>query len=285
MNSTTRSSNDTLPKQRQIAASSGKPASSLAARAFAVQQAFTRLPGEVHSLRAIAGAADLDDATTHRILQTGVNDGVFEQVGRGRYRLGTGTARAGVQAMAHTPGITSTHGILERLHMATGGLALLYVLSPFGGAKRLCTDYVIGDMDPAEVGMTAADVVSVSRSLRTGASGRVILAYLPQTIRDLVLAEDVPATAGPGVIRDNDALAASLLEIRRLGFGVGRQECMAGWDSIAAPVLWHDSIMGAVLLLRRSTEMPADLRPLIYHTRKAAEDISGLTGTPLAASV
>ncbi|MFD7902945.1 IclR family transcriptional regulator C-terminal domain-containing protein [Kitasatospora sp. NPDC059747] len=281
MKITSASAVDTVPGQLRSDAPR-KPPTSLAARAFAVQQAFTKLPGKVHALRAIATAAGLDDATTHRILQTGVTDGIFEQVGRGRYRLGTGTARAGVQAMAHSPGAASTHGILERLHHATGGLALLYVLSPFGGAKRLCTDYVIGDMDPAEVGMTAEDVVSVSRSLRTGASGRVILAYLPQPIRELVLAEEVPPTAGPGVIRDNDDLAASLDEVRRLGFGVGRQECMAGWDSVAAPVLWHDSVMGAVLLLKRSAEMPSDLRPLIYHTLKAAESISDLTTSPLA---
>ncbi|MFE4972689.1 hypothetical protein ACFRAR_11275 [Kitasatospora sp. NPDC056651] len=162
---------------------------------------------------------------------------------------GAGTAHAGVQATAHSPGAASTHTILERLHAATGGLALLYVLSPFGGAKRLCTDYVIGDIDPAEVGMSAEDVVSVSRSLRTG------------------------------------ALNASLDEIRRLGFGVGRQECMPSWDSVAAPVLWHDSIMGSVLLLRRSAEMPTDLRPLIYHTRKADESISELTASPIAAAM
>ncbi|WP_262987092.1 hypothetical protein [Streptomyces sp. CBMA156] len=43
--------------------------------------------------------------------------------------------------------------------------------------------------------------------------------------------------------------------------------------------------MGAVLLLRRTAEMPADLRPLIYHTRKAAESISKLTTSPLAAAI
>ncbi|WP_093863871.1 helix-turn-helix domain-containing protein [Streptomyces sp. TLI_053] len=193
---TTTSATGTTPDRRPNDAP-GKPPSSLATRAFAVQQAFTRLPGDVHPLRAIAGAAGLNDATTHRILQTGVGNGVFEQVGRGRYRLGTGTARAGVQAMAHSPGAASTHGILERLHHATGGLALLYVLAPFGGAKRLCTDYAIGDLDPTEVGMSAEDVVSVSRSLRTGASGRVILAHLPQPIQDLVLAEEIHPRPAP----------------------------------------------------------------------------------------
>ncbi|MEV7124014.1 IclR family transcriptional regulator domain-containing protein [Kitasatospora griseola] len=268
----------TVPAQRH-----DKPASA-ASKAFAVQQAFTRISatGSVHSLRGIAAAAGLDDATTHRILQTGVEDRTFEQVGRGRYRLGTGTTLAGLQAMADAPSPASTHSTLVTLHEATGGLVLLYVLSPFGGAKRLCTDYAVGDTDPAEVGMTAEDVVSVSRSLRTGASGRVILAYLPQKIRDLVLAEDVPPTAGPGVIRCNERLADSLTEIRQLGFAIGRQECMLGWDSVAAPVFWQDSIMGSVLLLRPANNMPTDLRPMIYHTRKAAEEISQLTPAPMA---
>ncbi|WP_158835957.1 hypothetical protein [Streptomyces sp. NRRL S-350] len=44
-------STGSVPGQRQSDAPS-KPPSSLAARAFAVQQAFTRLPGDVHSLSA-----------------------------------------------------------------------------------------------------------------------------------------------------------------------------------------------------------------------------------------
>ncbi|MGW3228671.1 IclR family transcriptional regulator [Kitasatospora sp. NPDC001095] len=273
---------DAVPAQRQSSEPPAKSAS-LAARAYAVQQAFTRLPGDVHALRDIARTAGLPDATAHRILQTGVETGVFEQVGRGTYRLGTGTARAGVQAMTRTPGAACTHTYLVRLHQATGGLALLYVLSAFGGAKRLCTDYEIGGLDPAKVGMTAEDVVSVSRSLRTGASGRAILAYLRQDVRDQVLAEEVPPTAGPGVIRDNDQLADSLLAIRERGYAIGRQECMAGWDSVAAPVFWREEVMGSVLLLKPSSTMPADLRPLIHHTVRTARDISDLTATPLGA--
>ncbi|MEV6976925.1 IclR family transcriptional regulator C-terminal domain-containing protein [Kitasatospora sp. NPDC093806] len=111
-----------------------------------------------------------------------------------------------------------------------------------------------------------------SEPLTTGP--RVFLAYLDKV--------ELCGGGFPGVIRDNDELAATLDEIRRLGFAVGRQECMLGWDSVAAPVLWHDAIMGAALMLKPSTDMPADLRPLIYHTRKAAESISALTTSPPA---
>ncbi|MET9397344.1 hypothetical protein [Kitasatospora sp. NPDC002965] len=61
-----------------------------------------------------------------------------------------------------------------------------------------------------------------------------------------------------------------------------RDRVMPGWDSVAAPVLWHDAVMGAALMLKPSAEMPADLRPLIYHTLKAAESISALATNPPA---
>ncbi|MFF3007787.1 hypothetical protein ACFVTF_33865 [Kitasatospora sp. NPDC057940] len=37
--------------------------------------------------------------------------------------------------------------------------------------------------------------------------------------------------------------------------------------------------------LLHDDEMPTDLRPLIYHTRKAAESISELTASPIAAAM
>jgi hypothetical protein len=63
-----------------------------------------------------------------------------------------------------------------------------------------------GDSELAELGMTPPDVLSVTRSLHTGASGRSILACLPEPIQRQVLAEPVPDEAGPGVYRDDDAL-------------------------------------------------------------------------------
>ncbi|MDH6708393.1 hypothetical protein P3T27_005132 [Kitasatospora sp. MAA19] len=51
----------------------------------------------------------------------------------------------------------------------------------------------------------------------------------PAFIEDVADRAAVGESGACTVIRDNDALA----DIRRLGFGVGRQECMPGWDSVA----------------------------------------------------
>ncbi|WP_416974636.1 IclR family transcriptional regulator [Streptomyces sp. 4F14] len=245
-------------------------------RFIRIQDAFSELRGEVHGTGEIAQAAGLDDSTTSRILQAGAETGFFDRVGRGRYRLGVGAVNLGMQALAHTRAKDDeTHSALEELREATdGGLVFEYLLAPFGGAQRQCIDMAVGDSDLVELGMTALDILSVTRSLRTGASGRTILAHLPRALQEPVLAEPVPAEAGPGVYRDDKELLASLEEIRDRGYALGFEECMPYWNSCAAPILWDNSIMGAVLLLKPATVMPKAPESVIEATKAAASRIS-----------
>lgn len=150
--------------------------------------------------------------------------------------------------------------------------------APFGGIGRQCIDMAVGDSDLVELGMTPRDVLSVTRSLRTGASGRTILAYLPEVLQQRVLAEPVPEQAGPGVYRDNDALIASLADIRDRGHTLGRQECMANWNSCAAPIMWNDSIMGSMLLLKPAIVMPEVPEQVIEATKHASAQLSRMGG-------
>ncbi|HEY8981590.1 MAG TPA: IclR family transcriptional regulator C-terminal domain-containing protein [Streptomyces sp.] len=248
----------------------------LFARFLSVQKAFQQREGEVHGTGEIARAAGLDDSTTSRILKAGAAAGFFERMGRGKYRLGLGAVHLGMQALAHVPVMDSaTHAVLEKLREATdGGLVFQYMVAPFGGAQRQCCDMAVGDSDLVELGMTALDILSVTRSLRTGASGRTILAHLPRALQDIVLAEPVPEEAGPGVYRDTEELRLSLEEVRSLGYALGYEECMPYWNSCAAPIFWDQSIMGAVLLLKPATVMPKAPPAVIEATRAAASQLS-----------
>ncbi|MEW9520050.1 IclR family transcriptional regulator [Streptomyces tubercidicus] len=246
-----------------------------AERVFLVQTAFAELGGSAHGPGEIAEVTGLDDSVVYRILQSGIYQRIFERVDRGLYRLRTSAARLAFTALDHRldGGISQT--VLRDLRRATdGGLAFLYMVAPFSGAQRQCVDMAVGDSDLAELGMTPRDVLSVTRSLRTGASGRTILAYLPEVLQQRVLAEPVPDQAGPGVYRDNEALLDSLAEIRDLGYALGYEECMAGWNSCAAPIMWDGSIMGAVLLLKLTSVMPAAPEGVIEATKEAAAELS-----------
>ncbi len=234
----------------------------------------------MHGTGALAKAAKLDDSTTSRILQSGVYSSFFERVGHGKYRLGTTAAHLGMHALAHAPSKDeSTHEILEELRAATdGGLVFQYMLAPFAGAQRQCIDMAVGESDLVELGMTARDILSITRSLRTGASGRTILAYLPEAIQDVVLAEPIPAEAGPGIYRDNDELLASLADVRDRGYALGYEECMPLWNSCAAPIVWGEAIMGTVLLLKPATIMPEASDTVIEATKTAASKLSAKLG-------
>ncbi len=257
------------------ASSAGSRASgsSHAERVFLVQTAFAELGGSAHGPGEIAEFTGLDDSVVYRILQSGIYQRIFERVDRGLYRLRTSAAQLAFTALDHR--LDGAQTVLSDLRTATdGGLAFLYMVAPFSGAQRQCVDMAVGDSDLAELGMTPRDVLSVTRSLRTGASGRTILAYLPEVLQQRVLAEPVPDQAGPGVYRDNDALTESLAEVRDLGYALGYEECMAGWNSCAAPIMWDGSIMGAVLLLKLKSVMPKAPDSVIEATKEAAAVLS-----------
>ncbi|MEU1502783.1 IclR family transcriptional regulator C-terminal domain-containing protein [Streptomyces sp. NPDC005732] len=117
-----------------------------------------------------------------------------------------------------------------------------------------------------------------TRSLRTGASGRTILAYLPEEIPKRVAEGPVPDEAGPGVIRDGNELLHSLSEIRDQGYALCRQECMAEWNPIAALVIWDGAIWGAVLMLKPMDIMPKAPQHYILATITAAARLSQIGG-------
>lgn len=253
---------------------------SYADRLMRVQQAFVSLGPGAHRLSEIAKTAELDDSTTGRILTAGTYNNLFVRVDRGLYQLGTAVADLGLHALAedNLSGSETTQ-VLQGLRKSTGdGLVFLYMRAPFGVAGRQCLDMAVGDSDLQELGMTPRDVLSVTRSLRTGASGRTILAYLPEEVQKKVADSPVPEEAGPGVIRDGDELLHSLIDIRDQGYALGYQECMAGWNSVAAPVIWDGAIWGAVLLLKPKDVMPEAPQHYIYATISAAARLSQIGG-------
>ncbi|MFJ5221805.1 IclR family transcriptional regulator [Streptomyces sp. NPDC088400] len=228
-----------------------------AVRVFRVQRAFTELEGQVHGPGELAEATGLDDSTVHRILQSGIYDGIFAREGRGLYRLGSGAARLGLKALTHAPNTAEAHGVLEEMRKATdGGLVFLFGLAPFGGARKQCLDMAVGDSDLAELGISRRALLTVFQSLRTGACGRAILAHLPEVIQEGVLAEPLPADAGPGAFRDEEALLASLRAVREQGVAIDSEECAADWNGLAVPVGWDGLIMGSVAVLKPKEAMP-----------------------------
>lgn len=225
----------------------------------------------------------IPDSTVHRILQAGVETGTVEQVSRGRYRPGPAMIEMARQAMTSASEACEIQRLLADLQRHTEGVVLLSTVTGFGGLRRLSTDYALGDRDPDSRRTLTCVVGSVPHSLRSSASGRVIMAHLPAHQQEALVVERLPETAAPGVIRDEGALRASLADIRRRGYAIGRQEGVAGWDSIAAPVMWGETVMGSLVLAKPAEEMTGDLSDAIRRTCAAARAMSLITAESLAA--
>ncbi|KPI02926.1 transcriptional regulator, IclR family [Actinobacteria bacterium OK074] len=243
-----------------------------AERVIRVMQTFADLPGDTHTLKTIADATGFDAAVVHRILTTTVALGWTERLGHGIYRLGSSAATTGMWAMAGMYSRLDPHQVLLDLQRSCGGMVLMYSLAPFG-ARRVCSDYALGQHAFEDFGMTADDMFTTGAFLRVGASGRTMLAYVPDDVRETALAQPIPPTAGPGAL-DNQAILDSLPAIRSNGYTIGRQECLTGWDSVAAPALWDDTILGVVLLLKPLHDIPTDITDYIEPVRLAAKLIT-----------
>ncbi|MEV7416147.1 IclR family transcriptional regulator C-terminal domain-containing protein [Streptomyces sp. NPDC089919] len=250
-----------------------------AERVFRVQQAFAQLGGEVHGLGELARASGVDDSSVHRILRSGLSRGAFLQVGRGRYRLGPSAARLGAQALMNSLDVEALPDRLGRLHRATeGGLTFLFGLNHFGRLQRHCVDMAVGDSDLSEFG-AVRDMLVINSSLRVGAAGRAILAHLPEAMRRRAISEPLPPGVGPGAFHDRERLLASLAEIRAKGYAVGLQECMSGWNSLAAPVLWGDTPLGAVVVMKPAVGAAEPIERYVLAVRAAAADLGRHLGS------
>ncbi|MGF1429879.1 IclR family transcriptional regulator [Kitasatospora sp. LaBMicrA B282] len=245
----------------------------MANRVFRVQTALSKLGGKAR-IGQLAEETGLDDSTVSRIVQSGVYAKHFERVERGVYALTPTAGEVGIQALADTVDFDLMRQVLKEARRATdNGLIFLYARTIFG-LGRQCLTMAVGESSLDELGMSTREVLEVTRSLRTGASGRAILAYLPARDQEKVIAESVLPEAGPGVLRDPDDLRDSLQNIRDEGYAIGYQECMKGWNSVAAPFFMGDRIMGSVLMLHPAEKMPQPPAHYIEAIKNAAVELS-----------
>ncbi|MFJ9752965.1 IclR family transcriptional regulator [Streptomyces chartreusis] len=259
------------PAGEQPAASPRSSGTAHARRVKAVERAFALLGGPAHGPSELAAASGLHVTVVYRILQSGLPTQYFVAMPGGRYRLGPGAATIGMQAMMHTPGIETSHPILALLSRNWDAMAQLWVISPYGHPRQVLADYVPGRYDLESLGLTASSLVAMASSLRIGPTGRVMAAHLSAPIVDMVLARDVPAEAGAGVFTEHE-FRASLEQIRVAGYDLGIDE-IAGWGTVAAPVLWGDTLYGAISVLK-PTSLLTDIAAVAAQTKTAAAHLS-----------
>lgn len=197
-------------------------------RAMGILLAFTR-GDRALGVSEIARSLDLPKSAVHRILGTLIKTGFIEreELG-GRYRLGPHAIDLGMVAMG-TPDVRALAlPVMQDLSRRTQETVTLSMLV---GRERVYVSQVEG---PQAVRMTVK--VGARFPLYAGASGRAILAALPQGECDAYLASTSLRALTPATITARAQLEREIVRSREVGYAASAGERDPWAASVAAPV-------------------------------------------------
>lgn len=209
-------------------------------KAFAVLQSFSPTAQEL-VLADVARAANMDNATAHRLLKTLVELGYIERVPDSRrFRLSLKCLDLGFNAIARSDLRSIARPLLRdmlgaRVEAASLGILdgadVVYIERIQAGFERLGVDVRVGNRVPAY----------------SSALGRAILSGLPVESQKAILASSKPRRLTEHTELDVERILARIAEATQLGYAVVDQETVAGIRVIAAPITDRDGVPNAAV--------------------------------------
>jgi IclR family transcriptional regulator, acetate operon repressor len=233
-------------------------------RAVAILNVFLDGAAEL-SLSEIARRTRLTRSTTHRLLASLAAHGLVEQRAAGsRYSLGPHLLRlaeavaGGADLVARArPIMNALRDDLEEtvgLHVRQGHRFRVVVAQAESRLQLRRTYTEVGEPIP----------------IHLGASGKVLLAWLPADLQDAVLSQPLEA-ATERTITEPAALRRELEQIRRSGYAVSLQERNAAVSAIAAPVRGRSGeVVAALGVTGPSVRLPKKRLVGMYPALRAA---------------
>ncbi len=226
----------------------------------------------------IARHLGISKAVVHRILQSLVSRQLLAvDADSSSYMLGPAIAALGARALQDLDLRVLAQEIMRDLQAETTETVTLSLLV---GTSRVYLDQIVSQH---EIRMT----VELGRTfpLHAGSSGKVLLAFAPQDVRDRVLRAPLDRLTG-GTATDVQVLNDQLTRIKADGVAVSRGEREAAAASVASPVFrFDDSVTGAISVCgpvtRFTDEAVERFKPQV---RLAARRLSDLlaAGGPIA---
>jgi len=196
-------------------------------RALDILLAFLR-EGQELGITDLSRALRLPKGTVHRLVSTLAAKGFLaKNEATGRYRLGLSVFRLGSTFLNQMEVREAALPVLHELARVTGETVNLNIARD---RRRVCIEKVESSHD-------IRHFVELGRPLPLycGASGKVLLAFLPEEEIEAVIAEGLrPLTSR--TVTDPDRLRRELAEIRRRGYAVSRDERVEGASAVSAPI-------------------------------------------------
>jgi DNA-binding IclR family transcriptional regulator len=210
------------------------------------------------SLSEIAEQMRLPASTTHRLLNLLLEQGFVERgEGNRTYRAGLEFLRLGGLVVSRSE-VTEVAGSFMRAVVdACDETVMLSLYVPHELSSMICK--VIYGSHPLRY---QAEMYRPS-SLAWGATGRGILAFLPDTVIDRVLAKEEPSTGTGRKMGRASAIKRELAHIAEQGYAHSHGQKIAGAVGLSAPIFNSAGVIGALCLTIPDSRFDARKQPAL----------------------
>ncbi|WP_309140538.1 IclR family transcriptional regulator [Streptomyces sp. PKU-EA00015] len=220
----------------------------------------------------IADELDVHKSTAFRLLGVLENRGLVSQAqDRGKYYLGAGVLRLAGAAAVRLDISQEGAPVCRELADELGETANIAVLDDDAAVN------IMQARGPSSV--TAQNWLGRRTPLHATSSGKVLLAHLPVTLREGLLARSLPRFT-EHTVTSTGMLRSELEAVVSQGFALAAEELELGLHAAAAPVRAHDGkVIGAISVSGPSYRLERERLPEVAaRTVEAANELSRRMG-------
>jgi DNA-binding IclR family transcriptional regulator len=221
------------------------------------------------SLAEICQRMDLHKSTAHRALMALERTGMIERAPSNRYRLGLKLYDMGSRAVEQIDLRARVHPHLRKLALRVGETVHLGVL------HKTRVVY-IDKVEPINRRVCISSRTGTSNPVYSTSLGKAILAYLPMSQLDPIMAELVFNAFTSKTLTGKEELVDALARVRRRGYAVDDEEMEIGTRCVGAAILSADGLpVAAVSVSGSASRLAAHCVPAIaQHVMNCAREIS-----------
>lgn len=233
---------------------------------------FDNEPPEL-ALGELAKRTGIHPATAHRILQALVNEGLLAQdADTSKYRIGFGLVKLGELGKKTNPLLKIAYPFLERLVNTWCETTILDVLNP---EMEVITVLHI----PASYRLSTIPNYDRPSPAHCTATGKVLLAYLPQPQLDDFLKRKLPVYTDH-TITIPEKVKDEMITTRERGYATNLEEQEIGLNAVATPIMdFHSRVIAAISIGGPTSRISLEKIPeLARSLSEASRDISASLG-------
>lgn len=242
-------------------------------RAVRVLTALAEANGAIR-VSELAQRIGLAPSTTHRLLHLLKKEGLVQwSAGNHSYSIGSELLRISSRVVAAI-GITDiAQEFLQRIAQRFGETVVLGLYLPtqpaVSFAARADGTHALQYRLPMHQPL----------SLLRGASGKSILAYLPEDVIGRAWAGEVMMPGGTAALPSRTAMVQSLKRIRKEGHAITEGERLPGAQGVAAPIFGSSGVLGCLCITAPKGRVPKMmLQAMVHELTTEANALSRILG-------